>query len=330
MFESLWSGLAQSQEGGMQTALLIDKIARVPISTIVLFALILTGVRLAMFFYLKNKPIHLREGLYSFLKFINDVADALIYAAIVVFMLVRPFGIQTFFIPSQSMVDTLRIGDFIVANKFIYRASEPQPGDIVVFKPPQEAKREGMEDTDFIKRLIGGPGDVIEFDRFQLLRNGKPVEEPYKVLTDPSGMGQNQRNIVPFEGEELENVVDSWDFSIVRMPPKFKFVMHEGKVKPMLYNDDPGPGRPTVTLLAGTGDSQVDLEGVPAQELVNQEPQPIPDGYYLMVGDNRNGSNDGRFWGLIPRSSIIGKAEFVWMPLSRAKNLENSEDYKQD
>lgn len=320
MGPALHSGLAQQN---LDVAFMIDKVARVPISKIVIFALVLTAVRIALFFYLKNRPIHLRDGLYSFLKFINDISDALVYAAVVVFMLVRPFGIQTFFIPSASMVDTLRIGDFIVANKFIYRASEPKPGDIVVFKPPKGAIQDpAQQESDFIKRCLGVPGDIVEFDKFQLIRNGKPVEEPYKTLTQNSILHDK-----PHTPEEIERIAQSWQFGEVTNPPKFKFVEHEGEVKPLFYEDRPGQGLSGIIYMSEPN-KRVYVEGESLMELVAQDPQPIPDNMYLMVGDNRNGSNDGRFWGLIQRNQIIGKAEFVWLPFSRAKNLKNSEDYK--
>lgn len=320
----LWSALAQSAagDGKLNFAMMIDKVARVPISKIVIFAVVLTVFRLAVYAYLKNTPIHLREGIYSFAKFANDLADALIYAAIVVFMLVRPFAIQTFFIPSASMVDTLRIGDFIIANKFIYRASEPVPGDIVVFKPVDRAYGPQTEpDSDFIKRLIGGPGDLVTFDKYVLYRNGQEVTEPYKVLTKNTPTHDEV-----FPQEDIDRIAKTWSYPDVVNLPKFKLIQYKGDIVPMFYNDE--PGREQLQIYPYTKDN-VDLDGDAAKELISEPAEKIPAGKYLMVGDNRNGSDDGRFWGLIPRENIIGKAEFVWMPLAHAKKLKNHEAYNQ-
>ena len=90
-----------------------------------------------------------------------------------VFGFVRPFVVEAFFIPSESMVPTLRVGDRVLVNKFIYRFTEPQRGDIIVF----ESVEGGGE--DLIKRVVGVPGDKISVRRGKLLVNGEPQKEPY-------------------------------------------------------------------------------------------------------------------------------------------------------
>lgn len=311
MFDLLWSGLAQSAAGNQGIEFAIDKLARVPISKIVIFAFVLTIIRVALFKFLKDRPVHMRDGLYSFLKFVNDISDALLYAAIVVFMLVRPFGIQTFFIPSQSMVDTLRIKDYIVANKFIYRTSEPKAGDIIVFKPPKLAIQRGFQgqtqvqpETDFIKRCVGAPGDVVEIKGIELYRNGELKEEKFKAITDPL---QNQLEVLP--KEEWEGNPGMQGFN------NFKLIEFEGEIVPLAYNSDN-----RAAIYNQTTAMRVFTDAA-AADLINQEAQPIPKNKFLMVGDNRNGSFDGRFWGLIDRKAVVGKAEFVWLPIKRAKGL---------
>lgn len=322
----LWSGLAQSSPN-MDAAFLIDKIARVPISKIVIFAAVLTIVRLVLFKFLKDTPVHQRQTGYQIAKFGNDIADALIYAAIVVFMLVRPFGIQTFFIPSESMTATLRIGDYIVANKFIYRASEPKPGDIVVFKPVEGTMTGDAAVADLIKRCQGGPGDIIQFDGFQLIRNGQKIQEPYKVLTttDPN----TRKHDLVLTPEETATQTNNWEGPDLFMPPKFKFIEEGGEVKPMFYDDREG-SEPRAIVYLTVDTKRKDYVGSSAREMISKPAAAIPKDMFLMVGDNRNGSNDGRFWGLVPRDNIIGKAEFTWMPLARAKKLANHEALHQD
>jgi signal peptidase I len=90
-----------------------------------------------------------------------------------VFGFVRPFVVEAFFIPSESMVPTLRVGDRVLVNKFIYRFTEPERGDIIVF----ESVEGGGE--DLIKRVVGVPGDEISVRGGKLVVNGEPQKEPY-------------------------------------------------------------------------------------------------------------------------------------------------------
>lgn len=317
---NLW---ATAQPNGI--FFMIDRIARVPISTIVIFSVVLTILRFALFAYLKKTPVHLRTGGYSFARVINDISDALIYAAVVVFMLVRPFGIQTFFIPTPSMVDTLRVGDFIVANKFIYRTTNPGFGDIVVFKPPKYALHadQSVEDTDFIKRCLGVPGDIIEMKDWQVYRNGKPIDEAYKVISDPT-----KGNLVPLEKDLWGSYIESMpDFKLIDWPQYQNSNPdnpgNPAGVIPLMYRADENSG-----LSVNAWDPKFPIEITDWQRAKDAPAVKIPDGYYLMIGDNRNGSSDSRFWGLVPRSAIIGKAEFVWMPIKHAKKLVNPHDGK--
>ena len=102
-----------------------------------------------------------------------------------VFGVVRPFVMEAFYIPSESMVPTFEVGDRVFVNKFIYRFREPKQGEIVVFK-----SIEG-EQEDLIKRVVGVPGDTITLDNGMLLVNGVPKDEPYvnHQLPDPSSFG---------------------------------------------------------------------------------------------------------------------------------------------
>ena len=90
-----------------------------------------------------------------------------------VFGFVRPFVVEAFYIPSESMVPTLRVGDRVLVNKFIYRFTEPQRGDVVVFKSVEG------DSEDLIKRVVGVPGDKISVRRGKLFVNGEPQKEPY-------------------------------------------------------------------------------------------------------------------------------------------------------
>lgn len=105
-----------------------------------------------------------------------EMLDSLLIAVVLVFCIIRPFVVQAFYIPSGSMRNTLQENDRILVNRFIYRLREPKRRDIVVFKAPEAAS---PEHKDFIKRLIGIPGDRIAVSNGVLYLNGNPQDEPY-------------------------------------------------------------------------------------------------------------------------------------------------------
>jgi signal peptidase I len=97
----------------------------------------------------------------------------LLVSFVLVFGFVRPFVVEAFWIPSASMVPTLKYGDRVLVNKFIYRFTEPQRGDIIVFKSVEG------DGQDLIKRVVGVPGDEIAVRGGKLFVNGVPQKEPY-------------------------------------------------------------------------------------------------------------------------------------------------------
>ena len=111
-----------------------------------------------------------------------EMAESALMAVALVYLLIRPFIVQAFFIPSGSMRPTLEERDHILVNKFLYRFTAPKRGDIVVFKCPTEAD---PHEVDYIKRLVGLPGDVIEVKEGVVYRNGKGLKESYTNKSDP-------------------------------------------------------------------------------------------------------------------------------------------------
>jgi len=316
-FDSSLLPLAQAQSGG--TREIVDNLARTPLSQVVTFVVILTVIRVVIYPFIRNRksgPITtVGRGL-------NEMLDAFIYAGVFVFMLIRPFGVQAFLIPSGSMWPALYVNDFIVANKAVYRYSDPKVNDIVVFRPPATAQVEpgqldadGQMKVDFIKRCIGTPGDVIEVKKGVLYRNGQPVDETYKAYsecTDESRQAECQQFRMLTADEKSHLTMTS-----------FKLIKYKDKVIPLNYDDSdansPSPQRQysereqpyhvAAPFEIPDPDEERRAEALPAVA--------VPKGMYLMMGDNRNNSYDGRGWGLVPREQIIGRAEFVWWPLSR-------------
>jgi signal peptidase I len=97
----------------------------------------------------------------------------LLVSFVLVFGFVRPFVVEAFWIPSASMVPTLKYGDRVLVNKFIYRFTEPERGDVIVFKSVEG------DGQDLIKRVVGVPGDEIAVRAGKLFVNGEPQKEPY-------------------------------------------------------------------------------------------------------------------------------------------------------
>ncbi|MBZ0168299.1 MAG: signal peptidase I [Kofleriaceae bacterium] len=109
---------------------------------------------------------------------LRQYAEAIVIA-ILLALVVRTFVVQAFKIPSGSMLQTLQVGDHILVNKFVYWFTNPQQGDIIVFKYPQD------EGRDFIKRIVGLPGEKVEVRAKQVYINDTPLTEPYAIHLDP-------------------------------------------------------------------------------------------------------------------------------------------------
>ncbi|MHB1083656.1 MAG: signal peptidase I [Thiobacillus sp.] len=217
-----------------------------------------------------------------------EYAKSFFPVILVVFGL-RSFLVEPFKIPSGSMMPTLLIGDFILVNKYTYgirlpvinkkvvEMNNPKRGDVMVFRYP------GDPSLDYIKRVIGVPGDVVEYRDKKLSINGQPVSTVNTGTYSYVGNGLNY--ITAMVNNERLNGVDHT-------------MMTE-------------PGKPSVYP------SQV--VGFPYREncSYNAEGQgfvcKVPAGQYFMMGDNRDASNDSRYWGFVPDKNIVGKAFFIWM-----------------
>lgn len=143
---------------------------------------------------------------------IREYLEAIIIAGFLAIFL-RTFVIQAFKIPSESMLNTLLVGDQLLANKFvygikipfthyyIYKNEDPKFGDIIIFEYPEDPN------IDFIKRVIGLPGDTIEVRDKQLYRNGKPLQESYTIFKDPNSIVAGRDNFGPIKVPQGEYFV---------------------------------------------------------------------------------------------------------------------------
>jgi len=257
----------------------IETLARLPIVTVVLAMAVCTVIRLAIA-PMQNRPA----------RFVNNLLDAVIYAGILVYLIIRPYVAQPFYIPSESMVPTLKVGDVVMVGKYSYRFSEPRRFDIVVFRAPDWALNPWQTPgkTDFVKRLIGLPGDIIEVKAGEgLYLNGKLLNEPYLKET-----------------------------------PKYSMKVINGWVYTLEYGTFGG-----IQITKG-GENTISLTVTSDEErrmVLSTPSQPIPKGKYLMLGDNRNNSSDGHHWGLLDAKRVVGKALFVFWPLNRIGPANRSE-----
>jgi signal peptidase I len=143
-----------------------------------------------------------------------ELADSLLIAFALVFFLVKPFVVAAFYIPSPSMVPTLQERDRVLVNKFIYRLTEPRRGDIIVFAAPKKAS---PDQKDFIKRLIGLPGDTVQIRSYDgVYINGAKLDEPY---------------IGPLQTPNYDYPVDEWGKPLppAKVPPDQYFVMGDNR-----------------------------------------------------------------------------------------------------
>ena len=194
----------------------------------------------------------------------SDVIGSLqsLLGTVVIAIFVITFIVQAFQIPSESMENTLLVGDYLLVNKLCYGGQgmglmpyqKIARGDIIVFHYPVDPTQH------FVKRVIGVPGDHLRMINKKVWINGKPIEEPYvRFLEPPNNMFRD-------------------NFPRV---------------------DIPAPG------LVGEWWQQM-------RKLVEDGQLIVPAGHYLVMGDNRDDSQDSRYWGFVPRENIIGRPLVIY------------------
>lgn len=225
-----------------------------------------------------------------------DYARSFFPVAAVVLVL-RAFIFEPFRIPSDSMMPTLLDGDFIIVNKYAYGlrlpvlnrkfvdVGAPERGDVVVFRYPKDPS------INYIKRLVGLPGDEIMVKDDRLYVNGKPVEFTLNGLYE-DGCYINMRQAKEHLGNHVHDTI-------------FCPGPLETPQSPL-----PGCTRSTTTGYICSDRSYPTLFGESDAWV-----RTVPEGEYLMIGDNRDNSEDGRKWGFVPENNLVGKATRIWFNL---------------
>ena len=206
-----------------------------------------------------------------------------LFPVILFIFILRSFLYEPFKIPSGSMIPTLWVGDLILVNKFHYGVRLPvvntkitqgtpvARGDVMVFKYPPRPS------VDYIKRVVGIPGDEIAYLNKKLTINGQAVP--------------------------TEAVPEFFDESVMRYSKQFQEKLGP-KTHNLLVDDDRPAFIPGAEDFPFKERCNYTVEGVTCR---------VPEGHYFMMGDNRDNSLDSRYWGFVPDANIVGKAFFVWM-----------------
>jgi signal peptidase I len=214
-----------------------------------------------------------------------------LFPVIIAVFVLRSFLFEPFKIPSGSMIPTLLVGDLILVNKFHYglrlpvintkitEGTPPQRGDVMVFRYPPKPS------LDYIKRVVGVPGDEVAYLNKRLTINGKAL--PTNALPE-------------FFDEDAMRYFKQFEETLGDKPHK-------------LLNDDSRPAFvPGTDEFEFKNNCRYSVEGIVCK---------VPEGHYFMMGDNRDNSMDSRYWGFVPDKNIVGKAFFVWMNFGDIKRF---------
>ena len=209
-----------------------------------------------------------------------------LFPVIISVFFLRSFIVEPFKIPSGSMKPTLWVNDLIIVNKFHYgirlpvlntkitEGEKPQRGDVIVFRYPPNPN------LDYIKRVVGLPGDKVAYLDKRLTINGTVVET---------------KSVPEFFNEE---------FMAYSKQFEEKLGLHTHR---LLVNDQQMASARPIYQFPGFEACSYTIEGIVCT---------VPPGHYFMMGDNRDNSQDSRYWGFVPEANIVGKAFYVWMHLS--------------
>jgi signal peptidase I len=275
-----------------------EKLATLSLPSVVLLLIALTVLRFG-----------LRALKHSVFVFFSELIESATLAAALVFLILRPFVMQSFHIPTPSMRPTLIEGDHILVNKLIYRLKSPSYGDAIVFHVPKDADSTQKE---YIKRLIGLPGDIIEVrpgyvqienERFDHLRIRDVLGVPQPV---------SEREESQIDAPVLRLTTDAIWLGGKRITPQ-EFAIKSGYPKSVVLIQPGLVFRNSVSLTENFIAEDPDYQVAPYR---------VPSGYYYVLGDNRNQSYDSHDWDAFASDRVIGRADAIYWPPKRIRRVD--------
>ena len=234
-----------------------------------------------------------------------------LFGVIALVFVLRSFIVEPFRIPSGSMLPNLYVGDFILVNKYTYGLrmpitndvivpmNQPKKGDVVVFQFPPDPSQ------SYIKRVVGVPGDVVRYENKVLTVNGQTYQQMPKsgIIPDaeyPTYPNSNKPVLGVIMTKAAEEGAVTHDILTIEKQPT---------INPNGLSEYPF-SKNTSACTYFPNNTGMECK--------------VPAGQYLMMGDNRDNSTDGRYWGFVPEQNIIGKAYFVWMNFSHLSRIGTS------
>lgn len=239
-----------------------------------------------------------------------------IFPVLLVVFVVRSFIYEPFQIPSGSMMPTLLVGDFILVEKFAYGiknpitqttlipTGHPQRGDVVVFKYPPDPK------LDYIKRVIGLPGDRIIYDPLSKTLTVQPGCADDRACS--SALPVTYSDMAPSDFVQTFNATGGeYSSGFIQVPPDRSI---DDGMRLAQRTETLGNVTHRILLVPGNKDQESNY-----YHERNQLPDTwvVPAGHYFMMGDNRDNSADSRFWGFVPEKNLVGKATAIWMSFEK-------------
>lgn len=220
------------------------------------------------------------------------------FPVILIVFLLRSFLVEPFKIPSGSMLPTLLVGDFILVNKYTYGirlpvinvkvmdVNAPKRGEVMVFRFPENPS------LDYIKRVVGTPGDEVVYRNRRLTINGREV--PVKRTGDYNYVENGIRFV---SAERYTEKLNAHEHAILIRPDAGPFPVS------------------AVHMFPGRDNCAYNEEGFRCK---------VPQGHYFMMGDNRDSSDDSRYWGFVPEANIVGKAFLIWWNFDDFRRIGSS------
>lgn len=242
---------------------------------------------------------------------------ASVFPVLFVVFVVRSFIYEPFQIPSGSMMPTLLIGDFILVEKYAYgikdpitqttliETGHPKRGDIAVFKYPKDPS------LDYIKRVVGLPGDRVVYDPLSktvsiqpACAGGTPCDKALAVTYSDVQPSDFIQTFSGFSGNEVGN-------GFYQVPQGESM---QGGLRLATRNETLGDVTHRILLVTQAQSQPGSYYQQPGQP---QSSWVVPQGMYFMMGDNRDNSADSRYWGFVPERNLVGKATAIWMSFDK-------------